>query len=93
MQVSLYLAGEINQVKESIPWVRCTSGNVFVNDLVVGVDGRITSPNGFSTSWESSICERKVTQPWESNPGPTPNRGELATLVVSVGLILVVSIF
>ena len=43
-------------------------------------------PNGFSTSWESSICERKVTQPWESNPGPTPIRGELATLIMSVGL-------
>ena len=43
-------------------------------------------PNEFSTSWESSICERKVTQPWELNPGPTPIRGELATLVVSVGL-------
>ena len=39
---------------------------------------------GFSTSWESSICERKVAQPWESNPGPIPIRGELATLVVSV---------
>ena len=32
-----------------------------------------------------SIWERKVTQPWESNPGPTPIRGELATLIVSVG--------
>ena len=31
---------------------------------------------------ESSICERKVTQPWESNPGPTPIRGELATIMV-----------
>ena len=29
MQVALYLAGEITQVKESIPWVRCASGNVF----------------------------------------------------------------
>ena len=28
MQVALYLAGEITQVKESIPWVRCASGNV-----------------------------------------------------------------
>ena len=30
--------------------------------------------------------EKKFTLPWESNPGPTPNRGELATLVASVGL-------
>ena len=29
---------------------------------------------------------KKVTQPWESNPGPTPIRGELATIIVSVGL-------
>ena len=26
------------------------------------------------------LWEKKVTQPWESNPGPTPIRGELATL-------------
>ena len=24
---------------------------------------------------------KKITLPWESNPGPTPNRGDLATLV------------
>ncbi len=30
--------------------------------------------------------EKKFTLPWESNPGPTPNRGDLATLVASVGL-------
>ena len=29
LQVAFYLAGEITQVKESIPWVRCASGNVF----------------------------------------------------------------
>ena len=29
MQVAFYLVGEITQVKESIPWVRCASGNVF----------------------------------------------------------------
>ena len=28
----------------------------------------------------------KVTLPWESNPGPTPIRGDLATIIVSVGL-------
>ena len=35
MQVAFYLAGEITQVKESIPWVRCVSGNVC---LFVGVE-------------------------------------------------------
>ena len=29
MQVAFFLAGEITQVKESIPWVRCASGNVY----------------------------------------------------------------
>ena len=29
MQVEFYLAGEITQVIDSIPWVRCASGNVF----------------------------------------------------------------
>ena len=28
MQVKFYLAGEITQVMDSIPWVRCASGNV-----------------------------------------------------------------
>ena len=28
MQVAFYLAEEITQVKEAIPWVRCASGNV-----------------------------------------------------------------
>ena len=28
MQVAFYLAGEITQVIDSIPWVRCASGNV-----------------------------------------------------------------
>ena len=29
---------------------------------------------------------KKVTLPWEPNPGPTPIRGDLATLIASVGL-------
>ena len=28
MQVAFYLAGEITQVLDAIPWVRCASGNV-----------------------------------------------------------------
>ena len=27
MQVAFFLAGEITQVEESIPWVRCASGH------------------------------------------------------------------
>ena len=37
MQVAFYLAGKITQVKESIPWVRCASGNVFRDTLYVSV--------------------------------------------------------
>ena len=29
--MAFYLAGEITQVIDSIPWVRCASGNVFFN--------------------------------------------------------------
>ena len=29
VQVAFFLAGEITQVIDSIPWVRCASGNVF----------------------------------------------------------------
>ena len=39
MQVALYLAGEIAQVKESIPWVRCASGNVYIYALKDFLDG------------------------------------------------------
>ena len=31
MQVAFFLAGDITQVKESIPWVRCAFGNVYVS--------------------------------------------------------------
>ena len=32
MQVAFYLAGEITQVIDSMPWVRCASGNVYIED-------------------------------------------------------------
>ena len=35
MQVAFYLAGEITQVKESIPGVRCASGNVFLSGQII----------------------------------------------------------
>ena len=35
MQVAFYLAGEITQDKESIPWVRCASGNVYRNSRTI----------------------------------------------------------
>ena len=33
MQVAFYLAGEITQVLDPIPWVRCASGNVSLDIL------------------------------------------------------------
>ena len=40
MQVAFFLAGEITQVKESIPWVRCASGNVLdlFQEMVVEIN-------------------------------------------------------
>ena len=34
MQVAFYLAGEITQVLDALPWVRCASGIVFLIGLV-----------------------------------------------------------
>ena len=50
MQVAFYLAGEITQVKESIPWVRCASGNVFNEDCV---------PSGHMWGPIDMVCHRK----------------------------------
>ena len=35
MQVAFFLAEEIARVKESIPWVRCAAGNVFIGNLLL----------------------------------------------------------
>ena len=32
MQVAFYLADEITQVLDAVPWVRCASGNVIIDD-------------------------------------------------------------
>ena len=36
VQVAFYLAGEITQVIDSIPWVRCASGNVYGKQVDLG---------------------------------------------------------
>ena len=45
MQVAFFLAGEITQVKESIPWVRCASGNVFKTPVEVSDIFKIVGPS------------------------------------------------
>ena len=63
MQVALYLAGEITQVKEPIPWVRCASGNVLkemfrpVKEILRGV-----SRDKLVTESQDLICGEHQTQ-------------------------------
>ena len=50
MQVAFYLAREITQVLDAIPWVRCASGNVsliflFICNLVASVINPLSSSN------------------------------------------------
>ena len=47
-QVTLFLAGEITQVKESIPWVRCASGNVY-KELFVWINAFREGHSQFET--------------------------------------------
>ena len=42
MQVAFYFAGEITQVLDANPWVRCASGNVSVEDLFNGIQSYCT---------------------------------------------------
>ena len=50
MQVEFYLAGKITQVIDSIPWVRCASGNVLMRML------RKTQHTHFDSKFEDKIC-------------------------------------
>ena len=56
MQMAFYLAGEITQVKESIPWVRCASGNVF---------GLPCSSYQVVAKW--SPCSHQVVTMWSTS--------------------------
>ena len=38
MQVAFYLAREITQVLDAIPWVRCASGNVLLDFTLFVID-------------------------------------------------------
>ena len=57
MQVVFYLAGEITQVKESISWVRCASGNVYVLYQVISVR---TSHQIFKTKYKASTGQKEM---------------------------------
>ena len=44
MQVAFYFAGEITQVLDAIPWVRCASGNVFMTNANVNQNLNLAEP-------------------------------------------------
>ena len=63
MQVALYLAVEITQVIDSIPWVRCASGNVF----------SIFSGSQCSRTWDLKFKVPRciaIWGPWGQNSRP-----------------------
>ena len=61
----LILAGEITQVKEALPWVRCASGNVYLywrNEGKFDISGQ-TRPASYAASWEAQSpgeSDRKI---------------------------------
>ena len=58
MQVEFYLAGEINQVIDSIPWVRCASGNVFyVSFINTFVQSNLLGPIQQQTATTQTLLE------------------------------------
>ena len=64
----LILAGEITQVKEAIPWVRCASGN-FLGELPIG-------DVGINVWWEKYV---KLVV-WTSKLSEFANLGSLKTM-------------
>ena len=67
MQVAFYLAGEITQVKESIPWVRCASVNVCLKTsltTVLNVCWRVTKISyQVNTKLHQRVCPMSPIQP------------------------------
>ena len=69
MQLAFFLAGEITQVKESIPWVRCASGFHTLPDrhyitLHNGVDARDTyTSKKVKMSWPNKFYSEKGQNP------------------------------
>ena len=59
MQVALYLAGEITQVKESIPWARCASGNILTSQRTKRIS--IFLPNLMVTELQN-VTEGKIVK-------------------------------
>ena len=54
MQVAFYLAGEKTQIKESIPWVRCASGNVWLSSPPLARS--CNKMSGWQHQWNSLQC-------------------------------------
>ena len=72
MQVALYLAGEITQVRDAIPWVRCPSGNVLCEVFPIETKEDWKLPLSVWGLWKSlnphwSLYQLS-TQPFLSSP-------------------------
>ena len=64
MQVVFFLAGEITQVKESIPWVCSASGNVFVSvPFFFGPKNSDFGRKSVFFIWDRVFCQRGVRNP------------------------------
>ena len=55
-QMAFYLAGEITQVKESIPWVRCVSGNVYISEVYLFSIFDTPILSGSEMEWNYLVC-------------------------------------
>ena len=69
MQVAFYFAGEITQVLDANPWVRCASGNVFVCGFAAifleglyfaSVSQKSDFPNKSTLIFFSSVLKRLI---------------------------------
>ena len=77
-------------------WYWIYSGIRYILFWVVSRPGPQTSTSRALTWIQCKLGKqylvKKCTLPWESNPGPTPIRGDTATLIASVGLKKLVAI-
>ena len=74
------------KINEILPFL----AYVYIHDEDVGVLAEslhLVTDQWIQYKLGKQYLRKKVTQPWESNPGPTPVWGELASIIVSVAFI------